>query len=258
MKASPRNASNKSALKSLLNIDHLPLPYVEMNSRGIITRANCATLAVHHPKQGELIGKSAWDLLAIDEKDRSAAAFMSLMNSGGEPLPICRSIFDRSGRFRTYEIHRTIIRNSGGKPAGVRMIFMDVTERNNALEEAQRTCQWLESAMRSLSEAVVLTDVLGLVRSVNPAAEALLGFTASELEGKVIEETATMLEYQSLSGAALDSRTAIETRCKGRATLLMRDGSRVKVEISTSPILDQSNGSVTGVAAILRPVESSA
>ena len=252
-----RRPTLNAARRAMLNIDHLPLPYVEMDARGIITRANRATLALHHPEQGELIGSSGWDMLAIDEKNRSTAAFLSLMSSGEGPPVIFRSIFDRSGKFRTYEIHRSIIRVTGGKPAGVRMIFMDVTERKNALEEAQRTCQWLESAMQSLSEAVVLTDVLGLVRSVNPAAEALLGFSASELEGKVIEETAPMLEYQSLSGAALDGRTLIEISCRGVATLLVRDGSSIKVEISTSPILDKSNGSVSGVAAILRRVESS-
>jgi len=96
-----------------------------------------------------------------------------------------------------------------------------------------------------------------VIRSVNPAAEALLCSSASELEGKVIEEIAPILEYQSLSGAALDQHTAIEIRCKGVATLLVRDGSRVKVEISTSPILDKNNGSVSGVAAILRRIESS-
>jgi len=85
MKVTPRNPSNKTARKSMLNIDHLPLPYVEMDAKGIITRANRATLALHHPEQGELIGKSGWDLLAIDEKNRSTAAFLSLMASGEEP-----------------------------------------------------------------------------------------------------------------------------------------------------------------------------
>lgn len=245
------------ARRAMLNIDHLPLPYVEMDARGIITRANRATLALHHPEQGELIGKSGWDLLAIDEKNRSTAAFLSLMASGEEPPVICRSIFDRSGKFRTYEIHRSIMRTADGKPAGVRMVFVDVTEKKTALEEAQRACQWLEDAIRSVAEAVVLTDVLGVVRSVNPAAEALLGFSARELEGKVIEETAPILEYQSLGGAALDRRAAIEISCKGVATLRVRDGSRVRVEISTSPILDRTTGSVSGVAAILRRVESS-
>jgi PAS domain S-box-containing protein len=255
MKGTSRIASNKIARKSTLNIDHLPLPYVEMNVRGIITRANRATLAVHHPEQGELIGKSAWDLLAIDEKDRSAAAFISLMTSGGEPPVICRSIFDRSGRFRTYEIHRTMIRKSDGRPAGMRMLFMDVTESKNAQEEALRACQWLESAVRSLAEAVVLTDVLGLVRSANPAAEALFGFSASELEGKVLDEIVPILEYRSLDGPSLDQRAVIEGSCKGVATLLTRNGDKVKVEISTSPICDKNNGPVTGVAAILRRVD---
>jgi PAS domain S-box-containing protein len=252
-----RRPTLNPARRAMLNIDHLPLPYVEMDARGIITRANRATLALHHPEQGELIGRSGWDLMAIDEKDRSSAAFLSHMTSGEEPPVICRSIFDCSGRFRTYEMHRTMIRTSGGKPAGMRMICVDVTERKNALEEAQRTCQWLENVMRSVAEAVVLTDVLGLVRSANPAAEALLGFSARELEGKVIEEAVPILEYQSLDGAPLDRRAAIERSCKGIATLLASDGNSVKVEISTSPIFDKDSGSVSGVAAILRRTDDS-
>jgi len=257
MKATARIASNRTAKKSTLDIDLLPLPYVEMDARGIIVRANRAAHAINHPLQGDLIGKSGWDLLAIDEKNRSTSAFLSLMASGDEPPSICRSIFDRSGQFRTYEIHRSIIRTTGGKPAGMRMILVDVTEKKNALEEAQRTCQWLESAMRSVAEAVILTDALGVIRSVNPAAEALLGFSASELEGKVIEETAPILEYRSLDGPALNRRVAIDRSTKGVARILVRNGGKVNVEISTSPIFDKDSGSVSGVAAILRPADAS-
>jgi PAS domain S-box-containing protein len=256
MKRISRTASTRIARKAMLDIDHLPLPYVEIDARGIITRANRATLALHHPEQGELIGRSGWDLLAIDEKDRSSAAFLSLMASGEEPPVICRSIFDRSGRFRTYEMHRTMIRTTGGKPAGMRMICMDVTERKNTLEEAQRNCQWLENAMRSIAESVILTDVLGMVRSANPAAESLLGFGLCELEGKVIEEAVPILDYQSINGPPLDRRAAIERYCKGIATLLTRNGRKVRVEISTSPIFDKNSGSVSGVAAILRRADN--
>jgi PAS domain S-box-containing protein len=256
MKGKSRSASTPAARRPALNIDHLPVPYVEIDAQGIVTRANRAALALHHPEQGDLIGKSGWDVMAIDEKDRSSAAFLSLMASGEEPPVICRSLFDCSGRFRTYELHRSLIRKSGGRPAGMRMICMDVTERKNALEEAQRTCQWLESAMASLPEAVVLTDVLGMVRFANPALEALFGFRASELEGKVIEEAVPILEYQSLEGTALDRRTAIEKNSKGTALLAAGNGSKVKVEISTSPIRDKNNGYVSGVAAILRRAKS--
>jgi PAS domain S-box-containing protein len=245
------------ARRPTLNIDHLPLPYVEMDAQGIIMRANRATLALHHPEQGELIGKSGWDLLAIDEKHRSTAAFLSLMASGEEPPAICRSIFDRSGKFRTYEIHRSMIRTTGGKPAGVRMIFMDVTERKNALEEAQRTCQWLESTMRSLADAMILTDALGVIRSVNPAAERLCGWSTKELTGKAIDEVLPIQTRPSGGRAVLDLQAMLQLPCNGMATVMTRERQQIEVEISTSPILDKNNGSVSGVAAILRRAESS-
>ena len=257
MKVNSRAVSISTARKSMLNIDHLPLPYVEMDAHGIITRANRATLALHHPEQGELIGKSGWDLLAIDEKSRSTAAFLSLMTTGEEPPAICRSIFDRSGKFRTYEIHRSIIRTTGGKPAGVRMIFMDVTECKNALEEAQRTCQWLESAMHSAADAVILTDALGMIRSANPAAERLSGWSTNELTGMAIDELMPIQARPSGDRAALDLQAMLQLPCNGMATVRTRERQQIEVEISTSPILDKNNGSVSGVAAILRRVESS-
>ena len=256
MKVNSRAVSISTARKSMLNIDHLPLPYVEMDAHGIITRANRATLALHHPEQGELIGKSGWDLLAIDEKSRSTAAFLSLMTTGEEPPAICRSIFDRSGKFRTYEIHRSIIRTTGGKPAGVRMIFMDVTECKNALEEAQRTCQWLESAMHSAADAVILTDALGMIRSANPAAERLSGWSTNELTGMAIDELMPIQARPSGDRAALDLQAMLQLPCNGMATVRTRERQQIEVEISTSPILDKNNGSVSGVAAILRRVES--
>lgn len=239
----------------MLDIDHLPLPYVEIDARGIITRANRATLALHHPEQGELIGRSGWDLMAIDEKDRSSAAFHSLMASDEEAPVICRSIFDRSGRFRTYEMHRTMIRTSGGRPAGMRMICVDVTERKNALEEAQQTCQWLENAMHSVAEAVILTDALGVIRSVNPAAERLSGWSANELMGMAIDEILPV-QPRPCGGSVLDLQVMLQLPFSGSATVMTREWHQVKVEISTSPILDKNNGSVSGVAAILRRAES--
>ncbi|MDR3754771.1 MAG: PAS domain-containing protein [Terracidiphilus sp.] len=265
MKANSRAGSTPAARRqtlnptrrAMLNIDHLPLPYVEMDARGIITRANRATLALHHPEQGELIGKSGWDLLAIDEKNRSTAAFLSLMSSGEGPPVILRSIFDRSGKFRTYEIHRSIIHATGGKPAGVRMIFMDVTERRNALEEAQRACQWLESALHSATDAVILTDALGVIRSINPAAERLCGWSANELTGMMIDELLPILACPSGDRTVLNLQAMLQLPCNGMAVVMTRERQQIEVGISTSPILDKNNGSVSGVSAVLQRVERS-
>jgi PAS domain S-box-containing protein len=246
------------AAASSLDIDALPLPYAEVDAGGIIIRANRAALALHHPEQGDLIGKSGWDLMACREKDFSSAAFLSQMASGADPPVIIRSLFDRSGSFRTYQMHRSFIRDAGGNPAGMRIIFVDVTDALKQLDETRLALQWFEKAIASLADAVVLTDPLGFVRTVNHAAEEMFGWAAQDLTGKVIEDVIPILAYEPIDGPPLDRRVAIEKQCKGIATLLTRQHLEVRFEMSTSPILDENSGSVIGVAAVLRRLDAKA
>ena len=235
-------------------IDELPLPYIEIDAQGLITRANRVALALHHPEQGELIGKCAWDTMAVDEKDFSSAAFLAHMESGEEPHVATRSLFDRSGSFRTYQLHRSLIRDAAGRPAGMRIVGVDITETTKALEEARRARQWLESAMISLAEAVILTDSLGVVRSVNPAAEELSGWCACGLIGKTIDELLPTQAFPPGGGAFLDLHALLDRPCKGNAFLVTRDRKEIRVEISTSPILHQESGSIIGITALLRKI----
>ena len=235
-----------------LDIDALPLPYAEIDARGIIIRANRAALALNHPGQGDLIGKSGWDLMACGEKHFSSAAFLSQIASGDDPPVITRNIFDSSGSFRTYQMHRSFIRDAEGNPAGMRMVFVDVTDASKLLDETRLALKWFENAIASLADAVVLTDPLGFVRSVNHAAEEMLGWTAHDLSGRIIEEAIPIVAYEPIDGPPLDRRVAIERHCRGIATLLARDLLEIRVEMSTAPILDKNSDSVIGVATVLR------
>ena len=239
-------------------IEQLPLPYVEIDAHGVITRANRAAIAVHHPQQGSLIGKSGWDLMSGGDKDFSAAAFLAQMASGENPPVITRSIFDRSGKFRTYQMHRAFLRDTAGKPAGMRLVCVDITEITSALNDARHARQWLESAMTSVADAVILTDILGVIQSANPAAESLLRFAAGEMTGKTIEEALPIVAFQPSNGAPLNHRTVIERDCKGIATVLDRERNELNVEITTSPVIDHAKNSVIGVVMLLRNLDKAA
>lgn len=251
-------AAATAVATSNLDIDTLPLPYAEIDARGIIIRANRAALALNHPGQGDLIGKSCWDLMACGEKNFSSAAFLSQMASGEDPPVITRNIFDRSGSFRIYQMHRSFIRGADGNPVGMRMVFVDVTDARKQLDETRLALKWFENAFASLADAVVLTDPLGFVRSVNRAAEEMFGWTAQDLTGRIIEEVIPIVAYESKDGFPLDRRIAIERHCTGIATLLTRGRQEVRVEMSTSPILDKDSGSVIGVASVLRKPDGTA
>jgi PAS domain S-box-containing protein len=233
-------------------IDELPLAYIEIDAKGRITRANRAAIALNHPEQGQLVGLTGWDLMAVDEKDSSHADFQAYMQSNDDPPVTSRSLFDRSGKFRTYRLYRNLMRDANGKPCGMRIVCVDVTEVTRNLEETRIARRWLESAMGAVADAVILTDILGAVRYLNPAAKELTGYSAAELTGQIIEDVVPIVAYQPIDGAPLNRRAAIEKRCKGIATLLNREHQEIKVEFRSSPIVDADSDSVVGVAAVLR------
>lgn len=239
-------------------IDELPLPYIEIDASGIVTRANRFTNALHPDDQGELIGKMVWESMPLDEQEQNCAAYFSLMESGEDPPMARRSIYDRSGHFRIYELHRSLMRNEEGRPTGMRMVCVDVTEATKEMEEEHRVRLWLESVIASLTDGVIVTDALGFIRAVNPAAETLLGWKAAELTGKLIEKLLPVLSFVSSDETRLSFTMTLAGSCRGIATILDQQRRQLRVEIGTSPILNQENGFTEGVVTVLRRLNEAA
>jgi PAS domain S-box-containing protein len=227
-----------------------------MDSHGIITHVNRATLALHPPERGSLVGSMAWELMAADEKEPSCAAYFLLMETGENPPIVYRSLYDSSGRFRTYQMHRSLIRDAQGKPAGMRMVCWDVTESMSALEETRAKNRRMQSLFESLPEAVLLTDTVGYITSVNPAAEQLLGRKASQLNEEPIEKGLPVLSYSPVEplpdGEEFSHFITLAVRTRGVAKILDGAGKELQVEISTAPMIDSESNATIGVVKVLR------
>ena len=251
--AAPGPATDETAAS--IAIDELPLPYLELDACGVVTRANQAMLALYPSGQGKMVGKPAWELMPKDEQETSFAAYRMQMESG-EDLPVVRRpIYVDSGEYRTFELHRNYIRDEEGKPAGMRLVGLDVTETLRALEESERMRNWLQSAMESVTEAVILTDSLGFIRSLNPALEELLGWKSHDIIGKVVEKAMPMLSFTPIGTNRLCFTMGLQERTRGIATVLNREGRALRVEISTAPIVDRESGFTNGVVAVLRRLD---
>lgn len=110
----------------------------------------------------------------------------------------------------------------------------------------------------ALAEAVLFTDVTGLITYANPAAEELLGSAAEQLLGKtletvvsVVDETDQRLLLDPVRQALASGTTVTLAR---RALLLSRpDGSERAVELSAAPA--RPDGTlVAGVVVLLHDV----
>jgi PAS domain S-box-containing protein len=231
------------------------MAYVELNSEGMIVFANRAARALQPPGNGDLVGKYPWQQMPADEQENSCAEYFLAMETGEDPPVIHRSLYTSAGGFRTHEVRRSLIRDEQGKPTGMRAVTLDVTEAQMAHEEASNARLWLESILNSLAEAVIVTDALGFIRNVNPAAEKFFGWPASELSGQLIEKRIPMLAFRTRSGKTLSFHMALNGPCIGDGTVLDRARDLLKVEISASPIIDKENGSTLGVVSVWRKIE---
>ena len=248
----PVNPPAQLCESALEILEELPVAYIEVNAEGMVMRANRAARALYPLEHGEIEGKFLWDLMPAAEEEISHEAFFKIMEAGANSPPVRRAVYTSAGEYRTFEVHRSQIRDAQGSPVGIRIITFDVTEAQLAHEEARHARQWLESVLESISEAVIVSDALGFLRTVNPAAEELLGWKAEEMIGKLVEEGLPILSYTSADQRPLNHRIALEGRTKGVAAVLDHARRELRVEISTSPIVDKESGFTAGVVSVLR------
>jgi PAS domain S-box-containing protein len=258
----PANLHCETALHPVTQIEfdpleELPVAYVEINEDGIVTRANRAACAMYHTDQGGIVGRHPWEFVPDGQAELDRNAFFATLNSSEDP-PVIRRTLYANGEFRTMQLHRTLMRDEEGRPTGICGASFDVTDYQNAHEEADRARTWMESVLGSMTEAVFTMDAMGSILSANPAAEDMFGWKDGELLGKAIDQVFEPLSYVSASGAPLTFNTALHTRSRGIAIFLDRQHRQVRVEITTSPIVDKKSGFISGVVGVLRSVEDAA
>jgi len=237
-------------------IDNLPLPYIEIDRNGLITRANKATQALHAAEHGGLIGRLAWEMMASDEMAASFASFCSLLESGEVPSVVRHNIFVSTGQFRTFELHRSLMLNAQGKPDGMRVIGIDVTESVKALETARTAAHWLHSVVASIPEPVLVADAMGMIRSVNPAAESFFGWLPGAVHGRLVEQVLPLSLHAPAPNPPLDFYRALEAPARTRLTVLDGQNTPVIVDLMSAPVSDVQTGHLAGVVCVLHRVHS--
>lgn len=228
-------------------IDELPLPYVEVDVNGNISRINSRAQEILGQNRDEIIAHSAWEPMARDQIAESREDFFKMIEGSAEPSPIRRAIQSKTGAYRTCDLFRTLMRDGDGKVTGVRHIAVDVTEAVQAQDEARQTRMWFESILESLASAVIVTDALGFIRYSNPAVEKLTGWLPAELDGQILDKRLPVLSYAPDDNIPLIDNARFERQCIGAATILDRKRYQIRVRLETAPILDKQTGWVSGL-----------
>jgi PAS domain S-box-containing protein len=154
----------------------------------------------------------------------------------------------RDGTRRPIDDSAAPILDDTGHVFGAVLVFRDITERRRR----ERDVQLLAAIVASSNDAIVSKTLDGTIMAWSPGAERMFGYTSEEAIGQPItlivppdrlaEEDALLARIRR--GEPIE---ALET------ARVARDGRRVDVELTVSPVRDAA-GEITGASTIARDI----
>lgn len=115
---------------------------------------------------------------------------------------------------------------------------------NRLMRRHDRLRREASAIVASMGDAVLVTDSDWNVLWVNPALEKLVGWTSAELRGRPVAQTFLLFDERGDRADFSDS---------SKLTVEDKEGSRVPVQITTAPLLDE-NGGMLGQVVVTRDV----
>jgi len=214
---------------------------------GTITSWNPAAERIFGYTEAEAIGRSIRMIIPPELQSEEDEVLRRV--GAGEGIDHYETVRVRKDGHRV-EVSLTVspIRTPDGRIIGASKIARDLSRTQRIQRDALR----LAAIVDSNDDAIASKDLNGIVMSWNPAAEAMFGFSASEMVGRsirvIIPDDRQGEEDEVLSrirrGERVDHYETIRRR---------KDGTLIPVSLTVSPILSQS-GKVIGASKIARDI----
>ena len=139
-------------------------------------------------------------------------------------------------------------------------IIRDVTEHKRFEQALFREKELAQVTLQSIKDAVITADAFGRIKSLNPIAEKLTGWTAKEAEGVALKEVFRIINEttnESVENPVDKLLRGKQDEAFANNTLLIaRDQQQYAIDHSAAPIRSRE-GEVMGVVLVFRDVTSS-
>jgi diguanylate cyclase (GGDEF)-like protein/PAS domain S-box-containing protein len=185
-------------------------------------------------------------LLHADDRDRVMAQTARTIATG-ERFESEYRLLRREGTYAWVRDEGVLVDDGAGAPLCVQGYMLDISEQ----KEREAALLESEAIVSSAFDSIVGRSADGVVTSWNAAAERIFGYSAQEMIGHAVE---LLLPGDSELLRYIDERLRRGERVEPLETVCIRkDGKRIDVESTISPIFDAS-GAIIGSASTARDI----
>jgi diguanylate cyclase (GGDEF)-like protein/PAS domain S-box-containing protein len=190
----------------------------------------------------------AWKTIVHpDDLERILDGFNRHVESGERYVEEYR-VLGEHGRVYCYSLHGQAIRNAAGTPYKWVGLASDITENKKTEESIAQ----LAAIVQSSEDAIIGTNLSGIITTWNGGAAKLLGYAAAEALGASIS---ILLPHPDRVGDILDRSVRGEVSRFDQTLFVCKSQEALPVSLTVSPIRN-TTGDVTGVAAIARDISA--
>ena len=220
---------------------------ISKDLNGIVTSWNHSAERLYGYSAEEMVGQPV--LKIIPPELSHEEEFILSKVRAGEKIDHYETVrMHRNGQRLQVSLTVSPIRDSRGRIVGASKIARDI----GLLLRAERAQGLLGAIVLSSDDAIISKDLDGVVTSWNPAAERLYGYGAEEMIGTPIRRIIPE-DLQGEEDLILAKIRAGERIEHFETVRYRKDGSRVEVSITVSPVRD-ARGRIVGASKVARDI----
>lgn len=235
-----------------------PCGYLTTAIDGRILKVNQTLTEWLGYERDELIqSKRIVDLLTVGGRIFYETHFNLLLRMQRAVNEIALDIIRKDGRVLPTLINARQKRNAAGEPVLNRFTIFNSSERRMYERDLLAARDLLRTTLASIGDAVVATDAEGRITFMNSVADELSGWKNNAALGKPIEEIVILIREDN--GARIENpvmhalRTGTIVGLENHTLLIARDGRKIPIDDSASPIRD-ADGNVIGGVLVFRDI----
>jgi PAS domain S-box-containing protein len=159
----------------------------------------------------------------------------------------------------TVDISVTVspVRDAAGRIIGASKIARDITQRKRTEEALAHQSEWLRVTLASIGDAVIATDINGVVTFMNSVAESLTGWKQEEAAGQPLQEVFNIVNEetrQTVENPAVRAiREGLIVGLANHTVLISKTGTEIAIDDSGAPIKD-ANEKTIGAVLVFRDI----
>ena len=191
----------------------------------------------------------------VNPEDRHT--FMERVEREGYVKDIEVEFKKKNGEKITVALTAYPIRNDKGEIVGYEGINLDITERKRIEEELREANEFFTNLIESSVDGIIAADMKGNIFIFNKGAEAITGYTAEEVIGKI---HITKLYPKGMASEVMEKLRSPDYGDAGKLTpvqltVMNRAEEQIPIQLSASMIYDRTGKEVAsvGIFTDLRP-----